>query len=431
MPKPKRNSSNESKRWPLLIALVASFGLGLVLINSSLSSALKLNLELPEDSPLLVGESRNLSPTLSGSQSQLQEQEQEQEQQQLAPQESTHATVMGMATNYGVGTYKRFVGSLRRSGYQGNIILIISLNPEPGVEEYLSSQNVTMKRLNIVNCSTIIMKKQDSKKQRVDPNEKEVMTCADPYPDLKIRWGRFGLLRDYLDECKSCTGPVLVADVRDTFFQRDPFGPEAPPIPPGQLQVFREHRKMRTTHWLVRTPVEVCKQIKIFDEPMLCSGTTIGTRDAMLQYLADMVTEMRLWMQNKRCCCNKMSGDDQSIHNYLYYAGKLPYASPQDSRVGLVNTVGSQGAMLFNKKRKIYMEEVGLSQPEASLKPYTSEAEEKEGLWLGLENDLTDSQGFFIDFNGERSFIIHQFDRFGRPLEKWLDRRSGLVQDPY
>jgi hypothetical protein len=64
---------------------------------------------------------------------------------------------MGMATNYDVGVFKRFVGSLRNSGFQGNIILAISPNPKPGVEEYLESRNVTMKKLTIVNCSTDIM----------------------------------------------------------------------------------------------------------------------------------------------------------------------------------------------------------------------------------------------------------------------------------
>lgn len=33
--------------------------------------------------------------------------------------DSTNATVMGMATGYNVGVYKRFVGSLRNSGYKG------------------------------------------------------------------------------------------------------------------------------------------------------------------------------------------------------------------------------------------------------------------------------------------------------------------------
>lgn len=349
-------------------------------------------------------------------------------------QDSRYATVMGMATNYDVGTYKRFVGSLRRAGFEGNIILAISPDPKPGVEEYLNRQNVTMKRLTFVNCSTHIMTMNRDSNNQIDSKQKrkwnshelEVMTCAYPYPDLKVRWGRFALLRDYLEDCQQCTGPVLVADVRDTFFQRDPFGAEAPDV--TGLQVFEEHRTMRTTHWLVKNPVEKCKNIPIFDRPMLCSGTTIGTREAMLQYLEAMVTEMRAWMHDEKCCCNKMNGDDQSIHNYLYYTGRLPFATAEKNRAGLVHTVGAQGAMIFNAKRKRNMEELGMEQRAASIKAYDG-SDETTGNWLGIHYDLTDKQGFFLDFDGQRSFIVHQYDRFGKPLDHWLDTKSGL-KDP-
>jgi len=346
------------------------------------------------------------------------------------PQNSKYATVMGMATNYDLAVFKRFVGSLRRSGFEGNIILAVSPVPQPGVEDYLNSQDVTMKRLKLVNCTSDLVKMAlKDKKDGKSPNahQVEVMTCAHPYPDLKVRWGRFALLRDYLKECHDCTGPVLVCDVRDTFFQRDPFGPDAPPV--DGLQVFQEHRVMRTTHWLVKAPVEKCKKMKIFDKPMLCSGTTIGTRSAMLQYLEAMVKEMRDWMKKDDCCCNKMNGDDQSIHNYLFYSGKLPFATPQLNRVGLVNTVGAQGTLIHDSKRNLVEETCKIERGKAANMPFTTQEEEKKGNWLGPQYDLTDSEGYLIDFNGERSFIVHQFDRLGRPMTRWLESSSNLI-DP-
>ena len=75
--------------------------------------------------------------------------------------DSTNATVMGMATGYNVGVYKKFVGSLRNSGFQGNIILVVSPNPGEKVEQYLTSKGVTMKRLKEVPCTTEIMKQED------------------------------------------------------------------------------------------------------------------------------------------------------------------------------------------------------------------------------------------------------------------------------
>jgi hypothetical protein len=340
--------------------------------------------------------------------------------QQQQEKTSQHATVMGMATNYGVGEFRNFVGSLRRSGFLGHIILAISPDPKPGVVEYLTRRNVTMKRLTLVNCSNDIL---GASKTPNNEHDIEIMTCADPYPDLKVRWGRFALLHDYLLDCKDCTGPVLVTDVRDTVFQRDPFGPEAPPV--NGLQVFEEHWSIRTDHWIVDFPIKTCKDIEI-NQPMLCSGTTVGTRTAMLSYLSEMVKEMKAWMQDPKCCCLKMSGDDQAIHNYLYYTGRLPYATAVKNRMGLVNTVGGQGSLVFEANRRHIMEKQLVAIDEAPNDPYTNEADEAKGLWLGLEYDLTDKDGYFIDFNGERSFIIHQFDRYGPRFDIWLSDKSGL-----
>ena len=75
------------------------------------------------------------------------------------------------------------------------------------------------------------------------------------------------------------------------------------------------------------------------------------------------------------------------------------------------------------------MEELGMERGPASKKAWTSEAETKKGQWLSPEYDLTDEQGFFVDFNGERSFVVHQYDRFGQPVDQWLEHKSGLDRD--
>jgi hypothetical protein len=304
--------------------------------------------------------------------------------------DSSHATVMGMATGYTLSTYQSFVGSLRKSGFKGNIILVIAQDPNPGVESYLKSRGVTMKKLKIVDCAIKSLEAAEVK----NAHHQEVITCADPYPYLKVRWGRFPILRDLLMECKDCTGPVLITDVRDTYFQRDPFGDGAPMV--TGLQVFEEHKTMRTTNWLVEWPVDKCKGIK-FDEPMLCSGTTIGTRQAVLDYLQIMHNEMKDWMEDKNCCCNGINGDDQSIHNYLFYTGKLPMATAFPNRMGIVQTVGHQAALI-------------------------------EKSWLGLQFDLVDEDGYFTNYDGSRSRVIHQYDRFKSQLKNWL-RKSGMVDE--
>lgn len=181
------------------------------------------------------------------------------------PTRSSQSTVMGFATGYDIGVYKLFVGSLKKSGFQGNIILAVDSTMKPTVENYLLGNNVTIKKVEYGNCSTSFL----NSREPTDTHERELTSCVKPYTDLKARWGRFPLLRDYLRECKECIGDVLVTDVRDTYFQCDPFSYTAPPI--RGLQVFEEERRMRTTNWLVKWPVEECKGVT-YDEPMLCSG---------------------------------------------------------------------------------------------------------------------------------------------------------------
>ena len=332
---------------------------------------------------------------------------------------SHQSTVMGFAIGYDISVYHRFVGSLRRSGFQGQIILAVSPDLDKEIRDYLVSRNVMTKEVQFVNCSTELLKETEVS----NVHDKEVRTCVFPYHYLKARWGRYPLLRDYLEECKQCAGPVLISDVRDTFFQCDPFGDNAPHKVAG-LQVFEEDKRMKTTNWLVKWPVKECKGV-IFDKPMLCSGTTIGTRKAMLEYLDTMHTEMKSWMQDPKCHF-KINGDDQSIHNYLYYNGNLTFASAIPNRMGIVNTVGAQSAIV-KKDHEANMKDRGITGGrEAQMFPYPG-ANMSQGLWVGTKFQLTDDRGYFTNLDGHRSCVIHQYDRYGFQLERWLQKYSGLL----
>eukprot|EP00536_Pseudo-nitzschia_multiseries_P006951 jgi/Psemu1/140135/gw1.154.50.1 len=269
---------------------------------------------------------------------------------------------MAMATGYSLYDYESYVGSLRKTGFTGNIILAVAPNIDRQSEDYLKSKNVIVKKVQYVDCSHPV---KDTKAADADNfHDRELLTCLDPYPKLKHRWARFPLLRDFLLECGGherpeiqCGGPVLISDLRDTFFQRNPFGPEAPKV--RGLQVFREHYTIRTTHWLVDWPVGDCKGVH-YDEPMLCSGTTIGTRQAMLDYLEIFHQEMNTWMESPKCCCFDTNGDDQSMHNYLYYSGMLNGVNggveAVTNRAGLVHTVGGHASIIFNTHTKAMKE---------------------------------------------------------------------------
>ena len=352
-----------------------------------------------------------------------------------------NAAVIGIATGYGLDTYQSFVGSLRKSGYKGNIILGVSPDIKPNVEEYLLAKNVTMKKIYKTECAPTVTASEG---------------CAAPYPNVKIRWARFPLARDWLVECSTCSGPVLITDVRDAYFQDNPFGEGAPVV--DSLQVFEENPIQTTEHWLVEWPVRECRGVT-YAKPMLCSGTTIGTRDTMLQYLERMYDEMKAWTDDPKCHF-QINGDDQSIHNYLFYSGKLPFAQAIPPRTGIVNTVGVDGSHVFEHGHMDKWTKQGKSRGEAREFPFDGATDKN---WLGTLNKvsyelngktgsyviadgskfkleynwifnassvsytLIDEEGYFVNADGSRSRMIHQFDRFGPPFEdRWLSKQPFM-----
>jgi len=330
--------------------------------------------------------------------------------------DSSTATVMGVASGYDLDVYQRFVGSLRKTGYKGHIILGVAPDVSKTVLKYFEYRQVTPKILKWINCTYAT----NSKGGRIFKST----TCADPYPDIKIRWSRFPLARDWLVECKTCTGPVLVMDVRDSIFQLDPFGPGSPVI--QGLQVYEEHPSQRTLHWLTNIPFLQCKNEKM-NETMLCSGTTTGTRVAMIKYLEVMYAEMKAWIEKPHCRFD-FNGDDQSIHNYLYYTGQLPFATAWPQRGGgIVNTVGVEGAQIAKRHREYQMQTFNLSHGAAMWRPFWGASGQR---WIGKEYNVCNDEGWFTEADGSISRVVHQFDRFGRPFnDLWLDKQN-FVRDP-
>ena len=52
---------------------------------------------------------------------------------------------------------------------------------------------------------------------------------------------------------------------------------------------------------------------------------------------------------------------------------------------------------------------------------YPGATEEGRKLWIGLDYNFTDDEGYFTEADGTRSRVIHQYDRFGPPfVSRWL-----------
>mmetsp|Transcript_35002 Transcript_35002/g.64811 ORF Transcript_35002/g.64811 Transcript_35002/m.64811 type:complete len:335 (+) Transcript_35002:167-1171(+) len=220
------------------------------------------------------------------------------------------SVVMGMASGYGLNVYQQFVGSLRATGYSGHIILGVSTNiineNNNDVSRYLKSQNVTMKGIEMEGSVCTYNGTIDNYGKVIDM-QKSGWKCPKAYPDYKITWARFLFYRDWLKECTSCTDGVVLTDVRDAYFQRDPFVTAVQSKQNHPLVLFQEHPTVINTHWLTDFPVSSCREHKVGKTPVLCSGSVMGSREGILDYIDVMVDEFDYW-KTRVCLSIKIHG---------------------------------------------------------------------------------------------------------------------------
>jgi hypothetical protein len=98
---------------------------------------------------------------------------------------------------------------------------------------------------------------------------------------------------------------------------------------------------------------------------------------------------------------------------------------------GIVTTVGKLGAMVVKAHASHFLETNGWEKGRAMWQPFPGATSTN---WVGdaynLTENLTDAQGFFLENDGSRSRVIHQWDRFGRPLVNlWMDRNPYFRDD--
>lgn len=175
---------------------------------------------------------------------------------------------------------------------------------------------------------------------------------------------------------------VLISDVRDVLFQRDPFET----LPARGLAVSIESRQLTLTSeahnaaWLrLAYGAEVLERIG--ERPVSCSGVTTGDRDAVRRYLRLMCREiLRLpWRALGR------SGVDQAVHNYLLWTGQLGDVHALETLAGPVATLGAM--------------------PDGQFR--------------------FDVRGRLIDDDGHVIAVVHQYDRIPGMKEKLLNAADG------
>ena len=138
-------------------------------------------------------------------------------------------------------------------------------------------------------------------------------------------------------------------------------------------------------------------------KPVVCSGTTIGTREGMLHYLTVLVDEF-IALADRGENCIPPQATDQSIHTMLFYQGKFgPKAKGVPYGEGTVLTVGT---------------------------PCT----DKNGGHSLLDVIKRDDEGFMLLEDGTRPGMIHQYNRCNDWIigwyYTWCKKLHGEWPDP-
>lgn len=251
--------------------------------------------------------------------------------------------IMGTAINYAEPALAPFVTSLRRSGYAGKVVFFI--------------QNLS-----------------DDTKRFLHFNGVETVDIPPKYNLYHIQNSRWFHYLDYLEGLiashDNLPSHVLFTDVRDVYFQDDPFRDEV-----GYLEFFLEHETPKLGECKYNSSwIKLCYGDLVLEQMshniISCSGTTIGSTAGAIEYLLEMEKLLNSIPRQA-----KKKALDQGPHNYLVRSHRLHGALVAEN-AGRVFTIG------YTPDSDIYISD----------------------------------EGVILSSSGYRSPIVHQFDRHTKVL---------------
>ena len=294
-----------------------------------------------------------------------------------------------MDNTYGPLEAEMFLGTARKGGFAGEFFVAVLSGANPEFIEKLKEYKAVVFKVD-TSCEGKVHDKRCSFVGAGDNAAK--------YSINMIRWHLYQWWGSMLDE----KAEIMVADFRDVFFQGNPFAYRryewAHPV--SQLTVFQEAYPNKVIYrcpfnggWIGGCYGEEGLK-RIGNNPVSCSGVTLGLRDAVIAYSHLMTQQLdprvrygrETTQTNKQCIS---LGMDQGFHNWLVYSGQLD--KYMDVKIfsqgeGPVNTVGA----FFPGPRALL---------KFDLK-----------TWNILKGEGKNKA--FHNWNGDRSPVVHQADRF-------------------
>jgi hypothetical protein len=253
----------------------------------------------------------------------------------MKPTDEVPNLVLGCGTDYSMDQILPFAATLRKSGFSGEVALIVNEDQCNTLRPLVEKFSITLIR--VPRSPTWLPRFIGSKMQnrgRMRHAHNLLAKALSHYSDERflsfssqtlhffyhISCGRYFLYFRYLEKRKNCFSRVLLSDVRDVIFQSDPFR-----YATGQgLYSFMEP----SIHF-GNEPVNVRWIKNVFGEEycrsrrgrrIFCSGTTLGDASSIVAYLQKMCLILIRVLPRVA----GQIGDDQAVHNYLLWEGHIP-----------------------------------------------------------------------------------------------------------
>lgn len=217
--------------------------------------------------------------------------------------------ILGLIKNYKINDLKPFVVSLQGSGYKGHVVFFAESIPEDTIR-WLEDNGVN------------VIKIDDSAfKQDI----------------ISVVCYRFICYRSFLQKYTTYKN-VLMTDVRDVLFQRDPFDFDIE----DNLYCFLEDKKTTIGECSVNSSwigyyFGRREMRRLSRKYISCVGVTMGPCDRVMEYLNAMID----LLADKNICLKRRWGVDTAIHNHIIYKGLIKNIVFRENEYGPVLTLGN------------------------------------------------------------------------------------------
>jgi hypothetical protein len=215
--------------------------------------------------------------------------------------------VMGFSSRMTFEDLERFIGSLRRTNFVGDICVFVDeMSPQAVIT--LLAHGILVERADRLST-----------------------------PRMNLQSSRYFNYLEFLARNGEAYANVMISDLRDVVFQSDPF---EKPLP-AEIVFVQECCLLGDSPvnhgWLTEAYGEAVAQ-NMRDCTVSCSGTTFGTVAGMQRYLVAMTTELA-GLAGRDIL--QVRGMDQGIHNYVIRMRPLRNAwlDPTDSLVATMHFV--------------------------------------------------------------------------------------------